>query len=481
MYNRMFKDKILSEQVAVGLIAFTVGTLFLSATQFFMSNQYSLSMFLIIALACLLAAPIIIRKLRHRDLFWVEPLNFILAICFIAYVFRPLQMLLVDLNNKYLPFGDNELLYYLNLALFYSILGIISFYIGYFLFTPWIQGRKSKFSQWSSYRALWVVVFYSVIGLICYSVYIEMSGGLWYYITHMGGIRSYDIGNFAMIYWGKYFFLVGSMLLYIEKLRTSRTSRLFTVIFMLHFLASTFILFSCAARIQLIIFWLMLIIINYLHRKTLKIPHLIGFLCIVILMVLGVKIFRSASEGGLSFERLFFQYQFRIQNVHPFNWLAPEIPWIDVFIVILRCVPYYSYPLLYGKPFLEAIMAVFPDWIFAINEATILGKRVMGAFIAPASWSARTGVNPSLLGAFYLNLSWPGILIGMFLFGIFCRKLYCYLTKNIENTTVFLIYAVSIGFVIHFSMTGSIINAIKQFIINLMIIIPACSYISKRF
>src|SRR5258708_16159437 len=54
-----------------------------------------------------------------------------------------------------------------------------------------------------------------------------------------------------------------------------------------------------------------------------------------------------------------------------------------------------------------------------------------------------------LIGDLYKNFSWPGVLCGMFLFGVFLRFFYLFCSPRVKNATGLFLYAALFPEIIH--------------------------------
>jgi len=149
---------------------------------------------------------------------------------------------------------------------------------------------------------------------------------------------------------------------------------------------------------------------------------------------------------------------------------SPDSDAMDVFMGLLRGVP-NEFPLQYGKPFLDFFKALIPAGLLPITGAReVLRVYLLGEQIRDTFWPHYGGgTPPSILGFLYLNFHFIGIIVGMFLLGIFSKMVYGYLLYNQQNRGVVLLYGLTLlGFITWMIRSGDFVHVAHGYVIRFM-------------
>ena len=421
----------------------------------------SLSLLLLI----ILIIPLLSRAVKGTlDAF--EPITVCVLIFAIGYPLRALSIIwLEDLQLTLRPLGEQETIYYLSLALFYAIIGLVAFYGGYSTGLGKAIGKKLFVAgnQWSAVRTRRIIILFSISGLFFYFLLMEMAGGVVHFITHMA-YRVELIGGGAGGYvrWGVTLMPLATIIWYIHCL-TKKKSKLFWA----HFAVSSLLLASLGGRSGVILFWLVLLIIHHYLVKKINLKKMFALVVIFLVFSSGMLAFRLATRGGFQIE------QFRIMAADIISpqglaeSMARDFNIIDRFILIMRGVS------VTGELDLKFGRTIFIDpWLMPIPRAiwpdkpTTVGGLIVRTFFP--GWGGIGGIPPSLLGEFYLNFLLPGIILGMFLFGVACKMLHSYLDFNCNNKGVVAVYAISITHVLGFALSGNFTLTVMSYLMQII-------------
>ena len=107
---------------------------------------------------------------------------------------------------------------------------------------------------------------------------------------------------------------------------------------------------------------------------------------------------------------------------------------LQVTSIIIESYPYY-YPYIYGSSIFMIFLIFIPRSIFPEKPLTAAGDFTVT--IWPEAYAENgTTLPPGLFGELYMNFSWIGIVIGMFLIGLFYKKLWVHF-KNDEKDSFY--------------------------------------------
>lgn len=124
----------------------------------------------------------------------------------------------------------------------------------------------------------------------------------------------------------------------------------------------------------------------------------------------------------------------------------------------------------YGKTYLNAVFLPIPRKLWPgkpqIDESGLVGRALMG--------KRYFGLPVGSEGIFYMNFHLAGVILGMFLFGIFHKKVYLFLCNSGKNFWIILMYAV----VIRNIMYTGVFNIFDTFV-KLVPLILIMGFISR--
>jgi len=136
----------------------------------------------------------------------------------------------------------------------------------------------------------------------------------------------------------------------------------------------------------------------------------------------------------------------RVEEVTGFgdvsNRFLEEFSQFDWFAIIIDKTPdviHYQY----GRTFLDYFLQFVPR-LFWPDKPVPIEYAVTTLLTGVESGSPFT-----IIGELYLNFQWPGIMLGMFVFGVFVRTMYAYLKDNPGNPAVILIYGIIFANLFH--------------------------------
>ena len=373
---------------------------------------------LILAVAVHLFAKIAFQ--RTIDL--LEPVHWVLLYALIGYVGAPLYMLSTG-HVSYLirGYGQDEQTQLMALALIYVLVGLASFYIGYStLLARRIGARLPAFrSAWSSHRVRHVVILFTIIGITCFIVYAHYGGGILYLYKHPE-LRWYifcAIPAAGYLVWGVRFLPLATYIWFVDH-STVRRSR----IFWLYSVAVSGILLAFGGRARVLSMWITLIILRHYLIKRLSLKGILGVIGLAIIFLFLFSLLLRGDSGEA------FKHTNYLLSGEYFGGIAP-------FMHILKHIPKELGPY-WGQTFASLIFFPIPRALWP-DKPVVAGTLILQPFFP----NQPGAVGVPLIAELYLNFLLPGIVIGMFLFGVISRALYAYLKKNVNSRASVLIYA----------------------------------------
>lgn len=377
-----------------------------------------LSRALLLPLGMLLLAPFFIALFRRQPINLLEPI-FIVVFGYGLFLFvRPLYIL---------TFNDFEFINYLGssreavpLTLLFSIVALATVYVGYYSSVgPSLASRLPTGSPEIAPRRLrnWGF-FVLALGILLYGAFL---GG-----PAAGSLASEALTSSAYFYLGIDIVAVGIALLFYWTIFNSRWRRILLIVFLVttFFVAATYL----GDRYRAVYLALTLIAGFYLFRgKSFSFRDLFFFLPPSLLYVAGVGSLRGG-EREITLGRV-TEFE-AVSSLQRFFSSSGDLNIFDTFTKVVSTVPDSFSFVLPGRTFLYLFVAFVPRSLWPGKPEpteTLVNQGVMGDVGAVAEG---TGFSYSLPGSFYIEGGLVMILIGMFIFGVFCRTIWSYYTLN---------------------------------------------------
>lgn len=373
-----------------------------------------LSRILLLPLGALLLVPFFIALSRRRALNFLEPI-FVVVFGYGLFLFvRPLYILTFN-DFEFMNFigGSKEAV---PLAIAFSIVGLAALYLGYYSpVGPTIASKlPAKRGEISPQRLRNWGFFVLALGSLLYGTFLVGPAA--------GSTASTSLTGSAYFYLGIDVAAVGVLLLFYWMMLRPRWRRVFLLALLLTilFVAVTYL----GKRYHIVYLGLAVIASFYLLReKHFSFRSLLVFLPPAFLYVSGVGLLRNL-EGGMAFGKV---AEFDpIAASQRFFASGGDLNIFDTFTKIVTAVPESSPFVMPGRTFLYLFVAFVPRPIWPgkpLPTELVVNREVIGDIGAVA---ANTGYSYSLPGSFYIEGGIVTILIGMFIFGIFCRTVWAY-------------------------------------------------------
>lgn len=399
---------------------------------------------------------------------WFEPIYSISVIFFLIFVARALYITYTPAWSY--PFHPE----FIPWTLLLGTIGFVSLLVGYALKAgERISRRLPVFSsKWNKSRLILITTVYIAVGLVGYTYAIISSGGFQLFAVSLQGRRLLSVSNNWVFASTLILFHVATLLLVAYFARHRRLALLFLTTCLLA-VGSSLLL---GGRSDALITILAAIVIFYyvrfggrrhLIRQTpVVIVTAITFFLLVVIVgtlrwqgaagrnVLEVDVASTVISGGVARRFLL------------------EFNQLDWFAATLELVP-EKLPFQWGQSFLQFFSMFVPRALWA-------GKPEPLAFhLNRIAGGPGFGSPPSLMGELYINFSVPGIIAGMFLFGVVARMLYAYLRANPQNLAVVALYAYSFAS-IHRFFTRSFAPKLFGYVLFIVPMLFALWFVQER-
>jgi hypothetical protein len=381
-----------------------------------------LSRLLLLLLGVLLLVPFGVAVLRQKPVNLVEPI-YVVVFGYALFLFvRPLYILAFDDFALINRMGSDPGKIPVALAL--ASLGLVALYAGYY--SPIGSAVADKLpgagKQASPRRLRNWGLFLIVLGSLLYSISLRQRAA-----------GEPDAGSTAYFYLGIDIVGVGILFLFYWNWLSPRWRRILTVTALLLFflLAATFL----ASRYRILYLGFALLVSYYLLKnKPFRFRNLLLLLPPALIYTAGVGALRGVESGErrVTFANLSqFDLQYALQR---FFSSAGDLNIFDTYVKILTVVPDVFPYLVPGRTFAYLFVAFVPRALWPDKPLTteiLVNTYMIGAYGEVAAGG--TGYAYSLPASFYLEGGVLAILVGMLLFGVFCRTVWSYHTKH--NTT----------------------------------------------
>jgi oligosaccharide repeat unit polymerase len=338
------------------------------------------------------------------------------------------------------PKDDSVLAY----TIWASLLGLVSFFVGYFsnawkLFGHWKIFHIGR--RWSERSAVLVAVASLGIFIVGVGIFFAVVG----FFTYLDTPRSLRYflyaqapgAGFLIDFSGTALILLSVVVMERYRGDASKALAIISMLFLPYALFHQTV-FS-GSRIQIVRVVAILLIYWHLRIHTIAGRRLVlwGLGLTLLIVALG---FARAGLGVEDFE-LLEEVQ---RNIDSWDALltvliyAMDFPTTyDIFLMMTNHLPDFDpgYGVTYAKLFLSVIPRDF--WPDKPENITWVATQIF----RPELQELGVSYNPSILGEMYYNFGMAGIIVGCPLFGIACRLLYYYLRNNIHHAAAVVIYS----------------------------------------
>jgi oligosaccharide repeat unit polymerase len=323
-------------------------------------------------------------------------------------------------------------------TLLLGALGNLLFFIGYRsrFYIPLAKNLPKFNMRWNEKRVVVLAVVFSFIGTAGYIFAITRSGGFYEFVSTLQGrslltesksqvfAASLVLVNVAATILGAYYFKVKKLgVLFLACLA----------------LSIGFGLLQGGRASVLLICLALFVMYHYLRTpRRIHVTRDLLATCVFALINIVVVVILGTLRKALQMNR--------VEEVTGFgdigNRFLEEFSQFDWFAIIIDKTPdviHYQY----GRTFLDYFLQFVPRLIWPDKPVPIEYA------VTTLLTGVESGSPFTIIGELYLNFQWPGIMLGMFIFGVFVRSLYAYLKDNPGNPAVILIYGIIFANLFH--------------------------------
>lgn len=365
------------------------------------------------------------------DTLFVSPLIIFFSFHFMAFILKPLLILNFSFLNVYNYIGFQKEEYNFTKTIFISLVGFISFLIGFSIFIKNRNLQKNvlfnlKFKKYKSDtldRKIFILlsVFIIPIGILSlnelHQMHTRMSIGNIYNIPVFVNTTGYYI--YANIAMGSLFLLFAFL----------RNFSFFSCIPLIIYIYFRFDFGWNRGSFIIILFALGMLYFFYNPNKKKKI-----FIFFIFLLV--VFQFTGRNRGGLSF------YQFDSLDLSNFESLS----------FIIKNVPYNTGSLTYFTQYLQLFTEPIPRILW---ENKPIGAPIK--YFNLMDYGNVTGLTNSLIGDGWMSFKYIGVILMLFFTGYICGKIHMNLLKNASNNLYLFLYSLNVPLLIYWFRDGGIL------------------------
>lgn len=411
---------------------------------------------------------------KHRYIF--HPMYFILIPFGIGYFLRSVNIIFFDFDTMS-GFNSFSGPSYLWLALALALVSIAAMLIGYA--TPigkMVAIKMPVFSSTMNSQRMWIVIIvYFIVGSFLYLAFIQSSGGIEFSLNDLTTKRRSD--DLMGLRVGARFIFVGLYLLYIKYLIPQKGSRVYFVLLTLVIIGALLIPVTSNSRKDILAIFLVIAVLFHHFGKKISVAKLaiVG----IILMYISLLVLSQRNAGDFDADRL--TDVFSVEGFSKFFFEPGRHDYADITTIahVVRYVEEGN-DLFNGRMVTDFLGRFVPRKLWPEKPKNV-GITIAALFYANPlrRYGPSYGVPPSIAADLYINFHLPGVLVGMFLFGIFIRLMYEYVNLYPLNQWVVLIYAVTLLFFFEQSKSdfASISSRYLQFVIP---ILAAAWFVSGR-
>ena len=352
-------------------------------------------------------------------------------------LFYPLRLIFAFLLDEPLL---NTLVSALRLAIWACLAGFLAFLAGYrSKIAIRIAQRAERLvcrldGEWDVWRTNLLGIAFLVIclGTLC-AVYLT-EGSVFYFMSLDPVAKNpYDIAPwYYYATWGMNCLLVGALFQLVVSLRYRR-QHMYTVAYLL----GAAVVAGLVSRGTLVALLLLALgLVNYLYKKvgpTLMVW--VGSAAATWLVLGGILRMRVSSMdvpvGGTLLDYLS-------------AYVLGGLDHLYVMALLMQSVP-GALPLQYGSTFLPLLLKPIPRTLMP-NKPLGAGG-ILNSILFPVSYDAGYATTPTMLGEWYMNFSWVGIILGMALVGIAAAILYRLLGRGRSPARVVLYMVCLLGLI----------------------------------
>lgn len=410
-------------------------------------------------------------------------LYYVIQLCFsgiLSLIFSVESETTMDLTGK------SRTIFY-EKAFLAALLGIIFFNFGYYSINKKIKLPLFLSTKWGKSNVYFVSILYFIIGFSSLFLLIQKGGGFSQFLNDIETFRAGGLlGQGYLMYPATRLLTLAVLIILIWTFLNIEPSKvnksLFFSLIILSILPATILGFRGLMILPLINF---IVVFHFLFKKiSSKKLVVFGSFVLVIFVFLGV--YRNIPQGiDLDTSQLI-----EVVEKNPelaYSFISRSKGTEVVASVIKKLEKTGEYDLGY-KAFFESLTILIPRalWTGKPKPASVrfttyfFGSNLnITRGIAKDDWG---GVSPTIIGEFFWHFGWFGVIVFMFIFGIFSKILYITFVNNLNHPSIVLTYVMAFTPLIMFAeaLQGNINGLMMDFLfITITIILLRVKIIYK--
>jgi hypothetical protein len=400
-------------------------------------------------LICIISGFIVLNP-WNSDLF--EPLK--LVAFFYGWSFGLGPFLLAPVGAYQFPYLGGAWERLLSEGALLALLGLLALVAGYYLLGSHAKAITTnaiptELSQTERSTISKAGIGLLVIGGAAYAGLVYEAGGLAHFLLYTGGRADIFNGGFGGLYWAAFFLISGLNAIGSAQVKNHP----FFVMALALTIGIIFIPFQ--GREEVIAPIICGLFLVHYGRKSISLKWITTAAIVLIVMASFLAYFRNAEKSSVYKNTDSFVSGY-VENFSAslLKTLAHNIEQMDAFLIAVRYVE-LSHKTLEGATLLS--------WLEPIDRHVlggILGSEHPGRFmtilINPEHRWSQTALSPSILGELYLNYAVPGVIVGLFLYGLAIRWLHAKISMTRYSPTSLMLYPYTIWIISKVVIDGSV-------------------------
>ena len=400
---------------------------------FMLPNIYGMAYVSGIILILLCSFPFLYSFVITKD--YLEIINFFVA--WFAMSMGLKGLISLQYGSSWLTQYPVQAIFYQNIFLevfLYSILGLLSLYVGYYIgiakkLALLLPSFKAKSLDSRKKMGVLMLIFIIIASVGLYFFYINEVANKYestYYVPST--IIKIGILQGGKLYYSLFVNFAPAGLVLLYSYYVKRKFGLIEIAIGFIFLSLVLIYFLFIGMKVIILYLALSLIITYHYiYKRFKYYKLVFYGLLLVLLMPILQFYRM---GGLVKNGKFDSF---------FDLIINRSAGADMFFLALDKTPYPN-PFLYGKTMLKIFTAIVPRKLW-LDKPWSFGRDFGQSYIDDIAFSASC-ISPSTIGEWYINFGIIGVVIGFFIFGIILRTIYVYCIEKGTTRINVAIYAI---------------------------------------
>ncbi|MBD3360291.1 O-antigen polysaccharide polymerase Wzy, partial [Candidatus Peregrinibacteria bacterium] len=330
----------------------------------------------------ILAETLILINLINSELFIFKLLlNYLFVLALVPIVFEKVRRGRIDIFSPFVIFELSYILlfafpaldlvifkseiiqseeYFYNLSLFYIIIGLHFFHLGYFskFGQSVFKKIKKKDNFWSKSRIKIIVIAFSFFSFISFLLIIEMSGGFFYYLTNIKNAMVKITTGSSFIFMSVVLIKIPLLIWFYYNLEKKHFPKSFYIFLILVF----FLLLLLGERGPLMFLIVSMTVCYYYLRERINFLKIFVILTLLICFLVVYGQYRELSSAGLDTNKIDIKLSYVLDDFY--NIFVGQFDQFERVKDIVKYVP-DKIDYCYGKTFFNLILKPIPSRIWA--------------------------------------------------------------------------------------------------------------------